>query len=119
MTECEAHGNVDHSQSFFRRVGAAFLALALRLAGDRVPALAFPSINPPSLPAATAAGSFLVSIGSTRTAWTSSSLDNGSSLVSSSICRASKFAPDGRLGLLERLGMNGFQSQFEISGFRI
>jgi hypothetical protein len=41
-----------------QRVCAAFLAMALRLAGESASALAFPPLVPPSFPSATAAGFF-------------------------------------------------------------
>ena len=46
----------------FQREAAAFLAICLRLLGDKDSARALPPLNPPSLPSATAAGFFSGSV---------------------------------------------------------
>jgi hypothetical protein len=52
-----SHGFESRQERFFpHRFAAAFLAMALRLAGDSAFARAAPPLTPPSLPSATAAG---------------------------------------------------------------
>ena|SRR2546422_5435187 len=82
---------------------AAFRAICLRLLPDSLSARAFPPFRPPSLPSATAAGFFCDS---------SDFGVSGSPIASSMTWRAKRFGSDGRLSLLERLGI----SQYAMTG---
>lgn len=78
---------------FFHLDWAAFWAISLRFADERLAARALPPFSPPSLPSSTAAGFFSL-IGSGNTF---------SFVVTATIRAASWFMSS--LGFLERLGM--------------